>query len=716
MFALVAMSLTAILITAVGFQVWRLQPHSRQRQLFFILSFIISGWMMCNYFSKIVTDPGLFLLFVRLVMIITDLLPPTLFLFSYCFPQGKITLSRRKRHLVYVWAVFITLLNFTDAVFTSCHVVGDSFMPDPGWGIIFVLANMIVLLSMACFNFFKKTKNATGLEKVRLTYFAFAFSLAMIFAVVFNLILPAFFQNSDLMNVGIASMGITLIGVTGYSILKTNFSGIDLVIADTIYYSVLLAWLVFPFAAHYYFPQLRTAPMIASSFVLYFLWSICLIYIHNHFEHFLIKRIVNHGADWSVEQEKFFSRIQNELDHEQIIAETNVFFSLLIKNTGHQIIGDFADDDHIQSWGNLPEKTKQLYTLAHQAWMQKNFGPWLTETAANSSRATDRRLAREMSRYGVAAMFPICFYDEFRGVILFGTKLNGNPYFVQDVSMITQTLRELSPLLNKAIIHQNTKDFNEHLQRKINHATAKVRRMNEKLIAADKLKDEFVSVASHELRTPMTAIKGYLWLVAKNNTPKSIETNQKYIEIALKSTERLIALVNDMLTISRIEGGRYTLNLEILDARELLDQIQSELAPIASNKNIKLTIKKSREKLLVNADSKRILEVLHNLTGNALKFTKEGGVTLHTRSDDKYVYIDVTDTGVGIDEADFTKLFSKFARMEKSYVKIKETGTGLGLYISRQIMHLHKGDITFTSQLGKGSTFTIYLPRITEVK
>ena len=314
-------------------------------------------------------------------------------------------------------------------------------------------------------------------------------------------------------------------------------------------------------------------------------------------------------------------------------------------------------------------------------------------------------------------IFPLTFYDELRGLVAFTDKLNGNPYFVQDIELIEGTLREITPLLNKAVIHQSTQDFNKHLQRKVSLATARLQRMNEKLLAADKLKDEFVSVASHELRTPMTAIKGYLWMVAKNNTPENIATNQKYIEIALNAAERLIALVNDMLTISRIEGGRFELNLETFDIHTLISQIVNELKPISVDKNIYLRAKNTAKgKLLVDGDVSRLDEVLHNIVGNALKFTTEGGVTITTRSDDEWVYIDVTDTGIGIDSEDFGKLFSKFARMEKSYVKIKETGTGLGLYISRQIMNMHKGDISFTSTSGKGSTFTIYLPHAKETQ
>ncbi|MBQ6449965.1 hypothetical protein IJJ08_03640 [bacterium] len=709
MLALVAMVIVAILIVAIGWKVWRLRPHSHDRILFFTLTLIISSWMLCNYFSMTTTDPGAFLLFVRLVMIITDLLPPVLFLFSLSFPRQQIHMRRRRQIALACWTLVVTGLNFTTYVFPSCYWKNDKLLPQPGWGFVIVLINMLVLISLACYNFFQKSKQARGLEKIRLTYFAFSFSLAMVIAVVFNLILPALFQNSSFMNIGIMFMGLTFIGVTGYSMLKTTFSSLDLLIAKGVFYLVLLVWPTLPLVAHYHLPVNDTPLLAGITFILFLAWMGAFVYIYNHLDKFLIKKIVNHGADWQHEKQKFLTRLRDELDYETIITETLNFFAKLIKNSGNLIVGDFMDEDEIRAWGQLAPAAQKIYSLVRGLWLHKNTGPWLLEQIETDPQLSKLTIA--MKRYGIAAVFPIVIYDEYKGVLLFGNKINGNPFFIQDIDLIEQTLDELAPLLNKAIIHQTTEDFNTHLQRRINSATSRLRRMNQKLIAADKLKDEFVSVASHELRTPMTAIKGYLWLVAKNNTPEQLATNQKYIEIALNSTERLIALVNDMLTISRIEGGRFALNLDIIDARQLVSQIQTELLPIAADKKLFFKIKNPREKMLIKADSKRILEVLHNLTGNALKFTPQGGVTMITRADDKYVYIDVIDTGVGIDEQDFNKLFSKFARMEKSYVKIKETGTGLGLYISRQIMKMHHGDITFSSRRDHGSTFTIYLPR-----
>lgn len=234
---------------------------------------------------------------------------------------------------------------------------------------------------------------------------------------------------------------------------------------------------------------------------------------------------------------------------------------------------------------------------------------------------------------------------------------------------------------------------------------------NKKLKMLDKLKDEFVSIASHELRTPLTAVKGYLWLaINKSPTPlpPEVATNLK---IAHDSTERLSRMVEDMLTISRIEGHRLKLDVEDFDLNELAQQVHDELAIRASAKKIEFTFTPFPALLQFRGDKEKIRECIINLTGNALKFTPElGKINVNITQVHDNIVIKVVDTGPGISPEDKQKLFQKFSKLESSYQKVKESGTGLGLYITKQIIDMHGGSITVDSQLGQGTTFSIVLP------
>ena len=235
-------------------------------------------------------------------------------------------------------------------------------------------------------------------------------------------------------------------------------------------------------------------------------------------------------------------------------------------------------------------------------------------------------------------------------------------------------------------------------------------RMYSKLQDLDRLKDEFLSLAAHELRTPMTAIKGYSYELMKNPTldPKGKE----YIERVYKSTERLVNLVNDMLDVSRIESGRIDITLEKVDVGKIITDVITEFTGKAIEKQIQLNFTPlGQTTFSASADSAKLIQVLTNLIGNALKFTPNGGkvgVSVQPRSG--FVEVSVMDTGVGIDKDDLARLFGKFVRT-KTGSGIQ--GTGLGLYLSKKLVNLMGGDMWAKSDgAGHGSTFGFTLKSI----
>jgi len=198
------------------------------------------------------------------------------------------------------------------------------------------------------------------------------------------------------------------------------------------------------------------------------------------------------------------------------------------------------------------------------------------------------------------------------------------------------------------------------------------------------------------------------------NQPKQDikEPLNKYLNISYNSTERLIRLVNDMLTVSRIERDKIELKKAPMDIVEMAQLVHDELKITADEKGIKFTFDHPKKKIIVNADKDKIREVIQNIVGNALKFTPEkGSISIKTEEKSNLVHLSVTDTASGIPKDELPNLFKKFSKIEYSYSKhSSQPGTGLGLYISKQIVSLHNGDIKVQSEVGVGSTFTVLLP------
>jgi len=236
-------------------------------------------------------------------------------------------------------------------------------------------------------------------------------------------------------------------------------------------------------------------------------------------------------------------------------------------------------------------------------------------------------------------------------------------------------------------------------------------RNNKKLQELDKLKDEFLSVASHDLRTPMTSIKGYLYLMIKKSNQLAPDMSEKLQRI-YNSSERMIALINDMLNVQRIEGGRMQMVFEVFDIVPFAKDVIEELSGIALERNLNISFTTNAPQYIIRADKNRLHEVLTNLIGNAIKFTPIGGsIVITIDSQEKHVRVSVKDTGIGVAKKDLPVLFTKFGRIDTTNSKAAQVpGTGLGLYICKKIIQLSNGEISAESEAGVGSTFTFTVP------
>lgn len=228
----------------------------------------------------------------------------------------------------------------------------------------------------------------------------------------------------------------------------------------------------------------------------------------------------------------------------------------------------------------------------------------------------------------------------------------------------------------------------------------------EKLL--DKAKDEFVNIASHELRSPLTIIKSYLWMLANNKAGELNDKQKGYLDKTISGTDRMLSLVNDYLNVARIEQGRITLNIELVDYASYVQDIYDELKVKTDEKNLHLAIESQENMPKVYIDKVRLREVVVNLVSNATKFTNDGTITVKAESTSpEEIMVKVIDTGKGIKSEDIAKLFTKFGRIENALTTgDKAGGTGLGLYIVKSLIEKMGGKSGVESEgLGKGSTF-----------
>lgn len=226
----------------------------------------------------------------------------------------------------------------------------------------------------------------------------------------------------------------------------------------------------------------------------------------------------------------------------------------------------------------------------------------------------------------------------------------------------------------------------------------------------DKLKSEFISIASHQLRTPLTAIKWAIKMVLDEEDGKLNEAQKQMLYRGYKSNERIIVLVNDLLDVSRIEEGRFGYSFGKADFAEALENVIDNLEARIREKNISLVINKPEKTPEIYMDKQKMSLVLQNLLENAVKYTPERGrIEVTVEPGDHFIKIRVKDNGVGVPKEDQEKLFSKFFRAQ-NVIRMQTEGSGLGLFIVRNIIKKHGGEITCHSEEGIGTEFVFTLP------
>lgn len=230
-----------------------------------------------------------------------------------------------------------------------------------------------------------------------------------------------------------------------------------------------------------------------------------------------------------------------------------------------------------------------------------------------------------------------------------------------------------------------------------------------KLKELDEMKDNFISLASHELRTPVTALQGFATLAYRKLKSGKVEEATRDVEMVDKSAEGIASLVNDLLDVSRIEQKRINLDIKDVSLSEVIAMVIEELKAQAAQKNLQLNYSRLPTPMIISVDEQKLKQVLVNIVGNAIKYTPSGSVTVSNEISNGVVKTFVTDTGLGIPAEELPKLFSKFHRVQNDKTK-NIRGTGLGLWITKQFVEMMKGKIMVESIENTGTKFIISFP------
>lgn len=279
---------------------------------------------------------------------------------------------------------------------------------------------------------------------------------------------------------------------------------------------------------------------------------------------------------------------------------------------------------------------------------------------------------------------------ESRQYLLTATPICEEKGAVAQVMMLAQDITDY---------HRTQRDLQKHAEM--------LEVQSRRVIESTKQKSRFFASMSHELRVPLTSIIGFTEILLED-MDEPLTTNQRNLLSKIsRNSERLLAMINDLLDISKIESGRMTVNLSKVHIPTLVTQVVETMMPLVKDKSVELSADTTDQFPLICTDEQKLSQVLVNLVSNAIKFTPAGNVTVKASLAGSRICISVSDTGIGIRRKDFNTIFEEFSRVDGNN---RKPGTGLGLAVTRKLVHILGGDIKVSSKLEEGSTFTVTLP------
>lgn len=694
-----------MVLSLVVLGVFTVQTNPRQRanQYFGLVCCFITIWVSVNYLAD--SDPSRALLWTRLAFWSAALAMGSFVLFANVFPRR---VFRGRWFMVAVsvvtmGAAVITLLpDFVpEAVYdgTTSNVITGPLYPLFIWYFIGSMLLAFALLIRA-----ERRERGAARERVR---FVFAGVLLMVAATsLTNLFLPLIIGSNPWARYG-SFFTVAFVAFTSYAIVKHRLFNVRAVVARSVAYTLLIFTLAGGYSlavfgvSIYLFPENQNSlEQNLTYIVLAVLLAVTFQPLKAFFErvtdrflfrdHYDSQELINHLGNVMV----------GELELERLMSKSLKILGEHLK-VAHAHLYVFDDNRiyRVAHYGSIPQR---LPTAARLQLLRHRLA-----VADELERGKEKEI---LETFNMRVSLHLRTKGEFVGYLLLGDKLNGDIYIQQDIQVLEIIGQELAVAITNAKAYDEIAHFNATLQQKVDSATAQLRSANARLKELDSAKDEFISMASHQLRTPLTTIKGYLSMVVEGDAGKLSRQQKEFLGYAYDSSQQMSSLIADLLNVSRMSAGKFFIEKTATNLVKLVEEEVRQLQSQAKTKGLELIFERPKGDMpTMQLDDSKTRQVVMNFIDNAIHYTKAGSVRVVLERHKNQVKLTVVDTGIGVPAAARPKLFSKFYRAQNAQ-NVRPDGTGLGLFLAKRVVEDQGGTIIFESTEGKGSTFGFTLP------
>lgn len=710
-FIFVLLLLSVIAGFVIGFFVWFQNKTSFTHIFFLLFTSSSSVLSIVNIISLNQETPIATLNWARWAIFVAIFYSLTLFLMIHTFPDKQLKLSRLKLGILLALCAVVLVLTRTSLIFTDIIGTGGSSTVVPGPAIpLFGLTTGFLILG-AITILISRYRRSKGLLKAQLQTLLFGVIISSVLLFVTNFVFVVLLKNVSFLSFSSAYF-LIFSGFTAYAILAHQLFDIRVIIKRTLVYSGLLLFatmaysmIIFFFAAIFgdqqvftvraFIANLIAAGLIASFFEPLRRWLVDItdkyLFVGEYNPQTATAQLADTLAN-VLDLDEALQGMMAVLTHSLRVKEAVTFIlqadpekGLIVRRV--QAIG-YPSTSGLTLATNSPLMTyftNQKSRLIVTEELKQIVPPTAARLAAAVSAAVKQQteLIQILDSFGSAVAVPIRVGEKLIGILLMGPKLSGDVYSANDLQFLDVSAKQTAAAIEKSRFYED-----------------------------DQLKSEFVSIASHELLTPTAAIEGYLSMILDEKMAHVDPKAEEYLRKVQSSAHRLAELVSDLLSVSRIEGGRIVINKQPIEVSPVIQSVIDEIKVKADQAGIRLSYLAPTQPLpKVLADPERVAQVVTNLVSNAIKYNRpKGMIEISTQIDGKIVIVHVRDNGIGIDAKHLPHLFEKFYRVHDDTAAAEKVGTGLGLYITKSIVELQGGKIGVRSQPGVGSIFSFSLP------
>ncbi len=710
---LITLSLISVLNLFLGSLVLFRNRKNNSHITFFCVTLFGDGWLMSNYFADHASTVFQGILWTRVAMALGLFAVYSLFFFLSAFIKENRKINMVRSVLIAPLLITSALLLFTRGIVSSIEFEDNiANIVFGNFSVIYLLVFIIILFA-ALFTLVGKYRSTRGLEKKRLNFLFMGLAITFIIITIMDLVLPLVFNIYVLSPYG-GEASIFLIGFTAYAIVKHRLMDIRLVIIRSISFSVLLLVLVSGFALPLYKLMVwavENGVNLTSQIAIGAVAGIAIGFLMPY---------IRKGLTLATDAVFFKQEYDSEVFQKQInnILSSNIILSELLYKTLDYIIKEFrlesgmfvvAEEGQVYSVQAIGYKKTPEVEFKDVRYLSR-FPIAVYDELEEGSRAKST-----LRRYGAAVTVKLTEDRQFAGILFLGEKKSGDMLSTKDISTLEIIAPEIAMAMQRAKQYEEIQKFNITLKAEVLRKTRKLQEANEHLKELDQAKDEFISMASHQLRTPLTAIKGYLSMLLEGDAGDIKVGQYDFINEAFVGANKMVALINDLLNVSRMSTGKFFIDPKEIDMKALINEEIRELANTARQKGLYLKFEHPKAMPIVEADENKIRQVVMNYIDNAIYYTETGGITVKAMANKHDFVLEVHDTGIGVPKDMQAKLFTKFVRADNAK-KLRPDGNGLGLYLAKRVVEDHGGEIIFRSTEGKGSVFGFRIPIKSKIK